>query len=66
MLKITISLDLASRLGDNDDEVLRGRDKADDKNLSKKSKNIKSGIQMGIGATGKPIFLTPGAKEVFN
>ena len=63
MLKIIRSLDLAQR--DNDNEVVGG---GGDKNLSKskKSKNTKSGIQMRIGATGEPTFLTPGAREAFN
>ena len=67
MLKTTRSLDLASReLGV--DEVVKGDGKADDKNLSesKKTKNAKLGIQMHIGATEEPTFLTPSAREAFN
>ena len=64
MLKTTRSSNLApKKLGA--DEVV-GNGEADDKNLSKKSKNIKSGIQTGIRATGEPTFLTPGIKEAFN
>ena len=50
------------------DEFVRRDGKADDKNLSesKKSKNVKSEIQMPIRATGEPTFLTPGAREAFN
>ena len=63
MFKTTGSSDLPQR--DDDDKVVGG---GGDKNLakSKKSKNAKFGIQMHIGATGEPIFLTPGAKEAFN
>ena len=65
---MTGSSDLAARLGEDDDEIVGGGGKADDKNLSKsiKSKNAKSGKQMRIGATGKPTFLTPGARKTFN
>ena len=63
MLKITGSSNSTQR--DDDDEVVRG---GGDRNLSKskKSKNTKFEIQTRIGATEKPIFLTPGAKEAFN
>ena len=46
MLKTTRSLDLAPRLGADDDEVVGGSGKANDNNLSKskKSKNVKSGV----------------------
>ena len=45
MLKTTESSDLAPRLRANDNEVVGGGGKADDRNLSKskKSKNVKSG-----------------------
>ena len=63
MLKTTGLSHSAQR--DNDNEVVRG---GDDKNLSKskKSKNAKSGIQICIGATVEPTFLTPSAREAFN
>ena len=50
---------------DDDDEIVGG---GGDKNLSKsrKLKNSKSGIQTRLDATGKPIFLTPNTREVFN
>ena len=57
---------MTSRLGANDNEVVGSGGKANDKNLSKKPKNIKSGIQTHIRATKEPIFLIPGTKEVFN
>ena len=62
MLKITGSSDSAQK--DNDNEVVGG---GSDKNIlkSKKSKNDKSEIQTHIKAMGKPIFLTPGARETF-
>ena len=44
MLKITQSSDLTPRLGINDIEVVGGVGKANDKNSSKKSKNVKSEI----------------------
>ena len=53
-------------LENNDNKVVRGCDKADDINLSKKSKNVKSGIQTHVRAMGEPTFLNPSAKEVFN
>ena len=67
MLKTTESLDSALRLGADDDEVVGGGSKADDKNLSKskKSKNVMSGVQTRLGATGEPTFLTFNAKEAF-
>ena len=63
MLKTTRSLNLAQR--DHDNKVIGGDG---NKNLSKskKLKNAKSGIQTHIGATRKPIFLTSGARGVFN
>ena len=67
MLKTTRLSDLALREpGAN--EVVEGGGKADDRNLSKskKSKNANSEMQTHIGAMGEPIFLTLGAKEVFN
>ena len=67
ILKTNRSSDLALRqLGANN--VIEGGGKADNRNLSKskKSKNVKSGIQTHIRATGKPTFLTPGAKKAFN
>ena len=68
MLKTTGSSDLASRLGADDDEVVGGGGKADNKNLSKskKSKNVKSGVQTCLGATGKPTFLTLDTRKAFN
>ena len=48
----------------NDNEVVGGG--GNDKNLSKKSKNAKSGIQTYIKAMEKPTFLKPGTKEAFN
>ena len=49
-------------------EVVGGGDKADDRNLSKSknSKNTKSGIQTCIKAIGKPTFLLPGTRKIFN
>ena len=54
ILKTTGSSDLALRLRTNDNEVVGGGGKADDKNLSKstKSKNAMSEIQTRLGATG--------------
>ena len=66
MLKTTRLSDLTPKLGVNNEEVGGGDGKADDKNLSKKPKNTKYGIQMRIGAIEEPIFLTPGAKKAFN
>ena len=64
MLKTTRSSDLASKeLGT--DEFVRGGGKANDRNPSKKSKNIKSGIQTNIKAIEKSTFLTPVTKETF-
>ena len=65
MLKTIGLSDSAPRLGDNDDEVDGGGGKVDSKNLSKKSKNIKSGIQTYIGAIREPTFLTFGTKKAF-
>ena len=47
------------------DEVISGGGKVDDRNLFKKLKNVKSGIQMRIKATEEPIFLNSGTKEAF-
>ena len=69
MLKTTRSSNSALRkLRANDNEIVEGGNKADDKNLSKfkKSKNAKPGIQMCIKVMGKPIFLPSSAKEAFN
>ena len=68
MLKTTGSSDSAPRLGADDDEVVGGGGKAEDQNLSKskKLKNVKSGVQTRLGATGEPTFLTPDAREAFN
>ena len=66
MLKTIGSSDSALRLGANDDEVVGDSSKADNRNPSKKSKNIRSGIQTRIGTIGEPTFLTPNAKEAFN
>ena len=61
MLKTTGLSDLP--LGNDDNEVIGG---GEDKNLSKKSKNAMSGIQICIKAIGEPTFLTSGAIEAFN
>ena len=50
ILKMTGLLNLAPRLVANDDEVVGGSSKTDDKNLSKKPKNAKFEIQICIGA----------------
>ena len=65
---MTRSSDLVSRLGTDVDEVVGGGGKADGKNLSqsKKSKNVKSGIQTRLGAIEEPIFLTSDTREAFN
>ena len=52
-------------MGANDDEVVGGGGKTDDKNLSK-SKKTKSEIQMRLVATREPTFLTPDARKAFN
>ena len=64
ILRTIRSSDLPQR--DNNDEVVEAGN--NDKNLtkSKRSKNVNSGIQTCIKATGKSIFLTPDAKEAFN
>ena len=49
---------------EDDDNKVVGGDR--DKNLSKKSKNAKFGIQTCIGATGEPTFLTFDATEGYN
>ena len=65
MLKTTGLSDSAPKeLQANENEVVGGG--GDDRNLSRKSKNAKSGIQTRIGATRKPTFLNPGAKKAFN
>ena len=63
MLKTTGSSNLAQK--DNDDEVVGGDG---DRNLSnsKKSKNVKSGIQMRLSAMWELTFLTPDTREAFN
>ena len=68
MLKTIGLSDSTPRLGDNDNEVVGSGGKAEDQNLSKskKSKNVKSGVQTGLGAMVKPTFLTPDTKKVFN
>ena len=66
MLKKAKSSNSASKLGDNDNEVVQDVGKVDNKNLSKKSKYINSGIQMYIGVTKEPTFLTTSAKKAFN
>ena len=65
---MTGSSDLALRLGADNNEVVGGSGKADDKNLSKskKSKNAKSGKQTRIRAMEEPTFLTPSTREAFN
>ena len=65
ILKTTGLSDLAPG-GLRTDEVVGGGGKADDRNLIKKSKNAKSGIQTRIKVTEEPVFLTPGAKKAFN
>ena len=49
----------------DDNEAIGGDGKTDDRNLSKKLKNAKSGCQMWIEAIEKPIFLTSGTKKIF-
>ena len=69
MLKTIRLLDLTLReLVANDNEVIRSGSKVDNRNLSKskKSKNVKSGIQTLVGAMEESTFLTSGTKEVFN
>ena len=72
MLKTTRSSDnLALKAFKADgNEVVDSGGRADktivDLSKSKKSKNKKSKNLTRIGATGKPTFLTPGTKEVFN
>ena len=53
-------------LGADDNEVIRGSSKADNRNLSKKSKNTKFGIQTYVWAIREPTFLTLGIKKTFN
>ena len=65
ILKTTQSSDLAPRkLRTN--EVIRGGGKANNRNLSKESKNAKFSIQIYIRAMEEPIFLILDAKEIFN
>ena len=68
MLKTTGSSDSALSLRADDNEIVGGGGKAEDQNLSKskKSKNVKSGVQTHLGTAGEPIFLTPNAREAFN
>ena len=66
MLKISGSLDLTPKLGDDDNEIVKDGNKADNKNSSKKTKNTNFEIQTHIGAKREPTFLTPGIKEIFN
>ena len=67
MLKTIRFSDLApTELETNNDKVVRGGGKTDNKNLFKKLKNTKFGIQTSIGAMGEPIFLTTNTKEAFN
>ena len=63
---MTGSLDSIPRLRADDNKIFGGGGKADNKNMSMKPKNAKSGIQTCIGAMGKPIFLTPSIKKAFN
>ena len=65
---MTGSSNLIPRLGTDDNEIVGGGGKADDRNLSKskKMKNAKSRKQMRIRATGESTFLTPGARKGFN
>ena len=66
MLKTNRSLNLVLRLRTNDDKVIGSGGKTDNRNSSKKSKNLKSGIQTYIKATGEPTFLTSSAKKTLN
>ena len=67
MLKTIESSDSAMReLEADNNEVIGGSGKADNRNLSKKSKNAKFGIQMHVRATEEPMFLTFNTKEAFN
>lgn len=52
----------------NDNKFVGGGNKANDKNLSKKLKNVKSGIlmHMNIRTIGEPTFLTLSARKTFN
>ena len=63
ILKITKLSNLPQKNNDNEIDGDGGN-----RNLSKSKqlKNDKSRIQTHIRATGKPIFLTPGARETFN
>ena len=65
ILKMNKSLDLAPRKLETN-KVIGGDGKADNKNLSKKSKNAKFRIQMHNGVTEKLTFLIFGTKEVFS
>ena len=66
MLKTTGSSDSAPRaLGADNDEVVGGGGGRAVKNSSE-SQNTQSEIPTCIGATGEPIFLTPGAREAIN
>ena len=67
MLKITkLSNSALRELEVNNDKVVGDASKADDRNLSKKSKNTMSKIQIHFKTTKEPTFLTPGTKKVFN
>ena len=59
-------LDLIPRLGANDNKIVGGGGKANNRNLSKKSKNIKFKIHTRTKAMREPQFLTPGVKKTFN
>ena len=50
----------------DNDEIVRGGDKTDDKNPSKKSKNTKSRIWTRIKIIKKSIFIILDTNEVFN
>ena len=65
---MTGSSNLAPRLGADDDEVVRGGGKANNKNLSKskKSKNAKFAIQTRLSVIRESTFLTLDAREAFN
>ena len=66
ILKTTRPSNLAPRQRANDDDVVGGGGKADDRNLSKKPKNAKSRIQTHIEAMEELTFLTSCAKDAFN
>ena len=66
LLKTTKLSNSAPKPGAHNNEVVKGGGKVDDRNLSKKPKNIKSGIRTCIGVIEESTFLTFDAKEAFN